>query len=96
MIILNHLTARDIVLVCEGCSKKVPKPGGLKLQKSVVQQFQSLKVQNQGVGRAMVPLKPVRKNPSCLFQLRVLAGFALSRALGDSLSCAFFAASDDG
>ena len=38
------------------------KLGGLK--KCIVSQFWKLEVQNQGVGRTMVPLKPRGENPS--------------------------------
>lgn len=41
--------------------------GALKQQKFTISQLQRLKVQNQGLGRAMIPLKSVEKNPSLHF-----------------------------
>ena len=38
---------------------KYHKPSGLEQQKCIVSKFWRLKVQNQGVERVMLPLKPV-------------------------------------
>lgn len=43
---------------------KYHKMGGQKQQKCIVWQFWKLEVQNQGVNRAMFPLKPTGENPS--------------------------------
>lgn len=40
------------------------QPDGLKQQKFAVSQFKRLEIHNQGVSRAMIPLKPVGEYPS--------------------------------
>lgn len=51
------VTANVLVLVFMAAVTKYYKLGGLKNNKFILSQI--LKVQNQGVGRAMFPLKPV-------------------------------------
>lgn len=41
-----------------------PQLGHLKQQECTLSQFQKPEIQNQGAGRAMLPLKPLGENPS--------------------------------
>lgn len=42
-----------------GCQNQLSQTGGLKQQKVILSQFWMQNVQNQGVGRAVLPLRPV-------------------------------------
>lgn len=54
------------ILVSWGCRNTVPQTGGLTTQKCILSQVQKLGVWNQGVGRAVLPLKLVEEDPSLL------------------------------
>ena len=51
-------------LVSQRCHDKAPCTGGLKQQKFTLSQFWGLEIQDQDVGRAMLPLKALGKSPS--------------------------------
>lgn len=53
-----------IVLVCWGCHNKVPQIQWLKQQKFILPQFWRPEVWNEGVGRSMILLISLGKNPS--------------------------------
>ena len=65
---------------CHCCSKYY-KPSGLKQLKSPHSQFWKLNVQNQGVCRATLPLKPGGKDPSCLSHFWQPWTFPISQSL---------------
>jgi len=52
------------VLVSEVCVTNYHKLGGSKQQKFILSQSCRPEVQNQGVGRAIFPLKSLEENPS--------------------------------
>lgn len=60
----KHFHAQWPLLISQGFVTKDYKQGGLKQHAFVFPKFGSLEVWNQGVGRAMLPLTPVRETVS--------------------------------
>jgi len=63
---LSFLRENHLYWFLRGAITSYYKLDGLKPQKFTVSQFQRLKIQNQGVGRVMIPLKAMGKNTSLL------------------------------
>ena len=64
------------LLVSKDCHNELLQLDGLQQLKCILSQLWRLEVWNQGVTRALLPLEAPGKNPSCLFQLLVVASNA--------------------